>query len=227
MMSAGIFAASQPFRGRILAVQELIRRFLLRKLAIFAAVFAGLFSTQFASAQQVDAFIGGGSLLSSSSNSNSVPAEKGGLYLNIGGDVVFYKHVGVNVETAWRATQGTYGSGTGLNYRPILTDFNLLYQPHLGKKIGFDLMAGIGAGDTRIYEQGVSCSQCYNSSDHFMEHLGGGIRYYVWHHGVFVRPEIHYYHIQNNNSITDNGYFNSNNVFRVGASVGYTFGGSD
>jgi hypothetical protein len=227
MMSAGIFAASQPFRGRILAMQELIRRFLLRKLAIFAAVFAGLFSTQFASAQQVDAFIGGGSLLSSSSNSNSVPAEKGGLYLNIGGDVVFYKHVGVNVETAWRATQGTYGSGTGLNYRPILTDFNLLYQPHLGKKIGFDLMAGIGAGDTRIYEQGVSCSQCYNSSDHFMEHLGGGIRYYVWHHGVFVRPEIHYYHIQNNNSITDNGYFNSNNVFRVGASVGYTFGGSD
>ena len=70
-------------------MQELIRRFLLRKLAIFAAVFAGLFSTQFASAQQVDAFIGGGSLLSSSSNSNSVPAEKGGLYLNIGGDVVF------------------------------------------------------------------------------------------------------------------------------------------
>jgi hypothetical protein len=208
-------------------MQELIRRFLLRKLAIFVAVLAVLFSVHFASAQQVDAFIGGGSLLSSSSNSSLVPAERGGLYLNIGGDVVFYKRLGVNVETAWRATQGTYGSGTGLNYRPILTDFNLLYQPHLGKKIGFDLMAGIGAADTRVYQQGVSCSGCFNSSDHFMEHLAGGIRYYVWHHGVFVRPEIHYYHIQNNNSITDNGYFSSNNVFRVGASVGYTFGGSD
>jgi len=207
-------------------MQELIRRFLLRKLAIFTAVLAVLFSVQFVSAQQGDAFIGGGSLVSSSSNSTAIPSERGGLYLNIGGDLVFYKHLGVNVETAWRATQGALGSGTGLNYRPILTDFNLLYQPHLSKKIGFDLMAGIGAGDTRIYEQGVSCSGCYNSSDHFMEHLGGGIRYYVWRH-AFVRPEIHYYHIQNNDSPTDNGYFNSDNVFRVGASIGYTFGGSD
>jgi opacity protein-like surface antigen len=192
---------------------------------MFVPVLAFLFLAQFASAQQVDAFIGGGTLLSSTGTSG-LPAEKGGLYLNLGGDVVFYKHLGVNVETAWRATQDIYGIGSGENYRPILTDFNLLFQPHLGKKVGLDLMAGIGAGDTRTYEQGVSCSGCFNSSDHFMEHLGGGIRYYVWNH-VFVRPEIHYYHIQNNNSITDNGYFNSNNVFRVGASVGYTFGGSD
>jgi opacity protein-like surface antigen len=192
---------------------------------MFVPVLAFLFLAQFASAQQVDAFLGGGTLLSSTGTSG-LPAEKGGLYLNLGGDVVFYKHLGVNVETAWRATQDVYGVGLGENYRPILTDFNLLYQPHLGKKIGLDLMAGIGAGDTRTYEQGVSCSQCFNSSDHFMEHLGGGIRYYVWNH-VFVRPEIHYYHIQNNNSLTDNGFFNSNNVFRVSASVGYTFGGSD
>ena len=50
-------------------------------------------------------------------------------------------------------------------------------------------------------------------------------RYYVWHH-VFVRPEIHYYHIPNNNNPNNNGFFNSNNVFRVGASIGYTFGGN-
>jgi opacity protein-like surface antigen len=186
-----------------------------------------LFFAQFASAQQGDVFLGGGTLLSSSANSNSsFPSEKGGLYINLGGDVIFYKHLGVNVETAWRATQGVYE--TGLNYRPILTDFNLLYQPRLGKKLGLDLMAGIGAGDTRFYQPGASVSGYANyvSTDHFMEHLGGGIRYYVWNH-VFVRPEIHYYHIQNNNSLTDNGYFNSNNVFRVGASIGYTFGGKE
>jgi opacity protein-like surface antigen len=197
----------------------------LRKLALFAPVFAFLLFTHFASAQQIDAFLGGGTLLSSTNASSGLPAEKGGLYINLGGDVVFHKSFGVNVETAWRATQGVYLSGVE-NYRPILTDFNLLYQPHLGKKAGLDLMAGIGAGSTRFYQPGPSCSGCINyvSTDHFMEHLGGGIRFYVWHH-VFVRPEIHYYHIQNNNTAIDNG-FSSNNVFRVGASIGYTFGGN-
>ena len=208
----------------------------MRKLALLAPVFAFLFFAQFAIAQlasdqQVDVFIGGGTLLSSSassSNSNGLPAEKGGTYLNLGGDAVFLQHrLGLNVETAWRATQGTYVFDE-INYRPILTDFNLLFQPRLGKKVGLDLMGGIGAGSTRLYAPGPSTPGYadYVSTDHFMEHLGAGIRYYPWHH-LFVRPEIHYYHIQNNNSLTDNGYFNSNNVFRVGASVGYTFGGGD
>jgi len=198
----------------------------LRKLAILAPVCAFLFFAQFASAQQGDIFLGGGTLLSSSNSNSTFPSEKGGLFINLGGDVVPFKHFGVNVETAWRATQGVYGSETGLNYRPILTDFNALYQPRLGKKLGLDLMAGIGAADTRLYEQGASEPGVANylSTDHFMEHLGGGIRYYVWRH-VFVRPEVHYYHIQSNNSLSDNGVFNSNNLVRVGASIGYTIGG--
>ncbi len=198
----------------------------MRKLAILAPVCAFLFFAQFASAQQGDIFLGGGTLLSSSNSNSTFPSEKGGLFINLGGDVVPFKHFGVNVETAWRATQGVYGSDTGLNYRPILTDFNALYQPRLGKKLGLDLMAGIGAADTRLYEQGASEPGVANylSTDHFMEHLGGGIRYYVWRH-VFVRPEVHYYHIQSNNSLSDNGVFNSNNLVRVGASIGYTIGG--
>jgi hypothetical protein len=51
-----------------------------------------------------------------------------------------------------------------------------------------------------------------------MVDLGGGIRYYVWNH-VFVRPEVRYYHIVNNTDV-----FSSDNVFRVGASIGYTIG---
>jgi hypothetical protein len=202
----------------------------LRKLALVAPVFAFLFFVQYASAQQGDVFLGGGTLVSSSSNNSitSFPSEKGGLYINLGGDLVFYKRVGVNVETAWRATQGVYGTDTGLNYRPIFTDFNLLYQPRLGKKAGVDLMAGIGSASTRFYTPGPSVAgyASYASTDHFMEHLGGGLRYYVWHH-AFVRPEIHYYHIQNNNNVNNNGAFNTNNVFRIGASLGYTFGGVD
>jgi hypothetical protein len=183
-----------------------------------------LFLAQFASAQQVDIFMGGGTLESPSATNGSNPSMGGGTYLNLGGDVLPVKHFGVNVETAWLATQGVYE--TGLNYRPILTDFNFLYQPHLGKRIGLDLMAGIGAADTRFYTPGASYAGYanYSSTDHFMEHFGGGIRFYVWRH-VFIRPEVHYYHIQDNNSPTDNGYFNSNSAVRVGASAGYTFGG--
>jgi len=178
-----------------------------------------------ATAQSLDVFIGGGTLLSQSPTSGALffqqPAEKGGTYLNIGGQVAgFRHHLGFNIETAWRASQGTY-SGENIGYRPILTDFNALYQPKLGKKMGLDLMGGIGVASTRFYYPTVvTCSYfsgCinYTSSDHFMEHLGVGVRYYVWHH-FFVRPEIHYYHIQNNVE------FNSDNVFRVGASIGYS-----
>jgi len=198
----------------------------LRKLAILPSVCAFLFLAQFASAQQGDIMFGGGTLLSSSSsNSSAAPSENGGTYLNIDGDVVgFKKRLGFNIGTAWRASQGDYGSGTGITFRPILTDFNALYQPRLGKKFGLDLFGGIGIASSRFYvQQIVSCnigSGCinYTSSNHFMEDLGGGIRYYAWRH-FFVRPEVHYYHIQSN---TDE--FNSNNAVRVGASIGYTIG---
>lgn len=197
----------------------------MKKLALPTLVFTLLFAN-IASAQQGDIMFGVGTLLSSSPSSNSVtfqqPAEKGGAYLNISGDVIgFKRRLGFNFETAWRASQASYDGFE--TYRPILTDFNAMYQPRLGKKAGLDLMGGIGIDSTRFYVPAiVSCSffgGCinYTSSNHFMEHVGGGIRYYVWHH-VFVRPEIHYYHIQNNVE------FNSPNIFRAGASIGYTIG---
>lgn len=200
----------------------------MRKIASFAPLFLIFLLAPFASAQQLDFFVGGGTLLSSSPTTGALffqpPAEKGGTYINLGGDVVgFKRRLGFNIETAWKASQGIY-SGENETYRPILTDFNALFQPKFGKKIGLDLMGGIGVAATRFYVPEItSCSYfsggCinYTSSDHFMEHLGAGVRYYVWRH-FFVRPEIHYYHIQNNVE------FNSDSVFRVGASIGYTIG---
>ena len=199
----------------------------MRKLAFLAPVFACLFFAQFASAQQGDIMIGGGTLMSSSPSGGAVsfqqPAEKGGTYINITGDVIgFKRRLGFGVETAWRASQANY-SGENETYRPILTDFNAVFQPKLGKKLGLDLFGGIGIASTRFYVPAiVSCSYIggcinYTSSNHFMEDLGGGLRYYVWHH-AFVRPEVHYYHIQNNVE------FYSPNVIRVGASIGYTIG---
>lgn len=199
----------------------------MRKLVLFAIVFGLFLITGLAQAQQFDVNAGGGTLLSSTNSnslsSNNPTAEKGGTYLNIGFDVIPFRHrLGFGFETAWRASQGT--DFFGQPYRPILYDVNAVYQPRLSKKAGADFMAGIGGQSTRYYSNQFSCNPilgtCINyvSSNHFTEHLGAGIRYYVWGH-FFVRPEIHYYHIQNNT--TD---FTSNNVFRAGASIGYTIG---
>ena len=148
--------------------------------------------------------------------------EKGGLYPTISADVIFHKRVGFNFEASWRARQGNY-AGLGIPFRPILFDFNGVYQPHLSKKVGVDLMGGIGWQSTRFYgyqptSNCVFFGACYTSSNHFLVDVGGGIRYYVRGH-VFVRPEAHFYHIVNNTAD-----FSSNNVVRVGASIGYTIG---
>ena len=199
----------------------------MRKLALLAPVFAFLLSAHFAVAQQGDIMFGGGTLLASSPSgglsSFQSPSEKGGTYLNVTGDVIGFKHrLGFGVETAWKASAGNYPDYEGETYRPILTDFNAVFQPKLRKNLGLDLFGGIGIASTRFYQPEIT--QCsftgcinYTSSDHFMEDFGAGLRYYVWHH-FFVRPEAHYYHIQNNVE------FNSASVVRVGGSIGYTIG---
>ena len=195
----------------------------MRKLALLAPVFAFLFFTQFASAQQADAMFGLGTITSSSSSSGNFLAEKGGLYPSVSADVIFHKRIGFGFETTWRGGQGDY---FGQPYRPIIVDFNGIYQPRLGKKFGLDLMGGIGLQSTRFYgyQPTASCvdfGACYASSHHFLVDVGGGLRYYVWGH-VFVRPEVHYYHIVNNTAD-----FTNNDVIRVGASIGYTIGGPE
>lgn len=197
----------------------------MRKFALFAVVCALVLFASFASAQQVDVMAGGGTLLSSSpftaTQNQPVIAEKGGPYPSAGADIILYHRYGLNFEGAWKYKQGTY-PGYEQGYRPILFDANALFQPRLGRKFGLDLMVGVGAESVRFYSgYSSSCSfaSCNNfvNSNHFLEHLGGGVRYYFFHK-VYVRPEVHYYHIQNNIE------FNSGNVVRAGASVGYTFG---
>jgi len=203
----------------------------LRKLTLLAYVFAFLFFAHFAAAQQVDIMGGGGTLMqpytSNSSQSFTQLAETGGVYLNVGADYVDNdRRFGLNLESSWRYHRASYYGYE--SYRPILTDINVLFQPKLNKKFGLDFMAGIGADSTRFYlPTTVTCghfSGCvlYTSTDHFMEHFAGGLRYYFWH-SVFVRPEANIYHIHGNtNNMT--GGFNSDFVTRVGASIGYTFG---
>ena len=198
----------------------------MRKTALLALICGFIFLASLSQAQQADAMLGFGTIMSSGStacgaNSCVIP-EKGGLYPTISADVIFHKRVGFNFEASWRAKQGNY-AGLGIPFRPILFDFNGVYQPHLSKKVGVDLMGGIGWQSTRFYgyqptSNCVFFGACYTSSNHFLVDVGGGIRYYVRGH-VFVRPEAHFYHIVNNT-----GDFSSNNLVRVGASIGYTIG---
>jgi hypothetical protein len=179
----------------------------------------------FAQAQQGDAMFGGGTIMSSGSCdvTTGLCSEKGGFYPSISADVIFHKRLGFNFETTWKGSQGSYGGPGGQPFRPIILDFNGMYQPKLSKKAGLDLMAGIGMQSTRFYgyQPTSGCvyfGACYASSHHFLVDIGGGIRYYVWGH-VFLRPEAHYYHIVNNTND-----FTSNDIVRVGASIGYTIG---
>lgn len=220
----------------------------MRKSAILATVFAVVVLCSLASAQQGDAYIGGGTMLSSSASSTALVTgtncatnssggflcpEKGGFYLNLGADVVFKRRIGAAFDINWKAGQGAIGGPGGQPYRPLLFTFNGVYQPRLTKKVGADLFGGIGWQTTRFYayQATTSClyfGACYNSSNHFLVDVGGGIRYYVWGH-VFVRPEVRLFHILNNTDTSGSTGigFTSNNVIRVGASIGYTIGGPE
>jgi len=212
----------------------------LRKLAFLASAVSFLLVASFAAAQQGDAMIGFGTVTSPSNSTcgyfggaggNYVCPEKGGLYINLGGDVIFHQRLGAAFDVAWRGGQGAYqGSGAtgqaGQPYRPILFDFNGVYQPNISKKLGADVFGGIGWQSTRFYgyTYNTNCvyfGACYTSTNHFLIDGGAGLRYYFWH-ALFIRPEFHYYYIVGN---TDT--FSSSNIIRVGASIGYTIGGPD
>jgi hypothetical protein len=199
-----------------------------RTTTLLAVITGFFFLASFAQAQQGDASIGFGTIVAPSSSScnpfTGLCPEKGGLYPDLNLDVIFHKRVGFDFETTWKASQGAYGGTGGQPFRPIILDFNGMYQPKLGKKVGLDLLGGVGFQSTRFYGYTATTScvyfgACFNSSHHFLVDVGAGIRYYVWNH-VFVRPEIRYYHIVNNDAD-----FTNNDIIRIGASIGYTIGG--
>jgi hypothetical protein len=204
----------------------------LRKFVLFATVFAFFLIASFASAQQADAMFGFGTMVSpgaASCNFSSGCPEKGGLYPSVSADVIFHRRIGFAYEVTWKATQGVYGGTQGFPYRPIINDFNAIYEPRLGKKLALDVFAGVGWQDTRVYSSNYSCSyfSCtnYTSNNHFLVDVGGGVKYYFWNH-AFIRPEVRYYNVNNNTGNVSLGSFgySSNSILRLGASIGYTIG---
>ena len=189
--------------------------------AFLACVLAAL--VPFAPAQQIDFAVGGSTPWSPSpltaSQAFLPPAEKGGTFAGASLQYLTERHLGLNLEGAFRAQQGLYN---GYQYfRPILYDVNGVYARRMAPKIRADFMAGVG-GETLLFYQQTNCNyaggcRTYVNNTHFLVHAGVGVRYYVWK-TFFVRPEAHYYFIPNNFE------FHSDHVFRIGASIGKTFG---
>jgi Outer membrane protein beta-barrel domain len=201
----------------------------MRKLGLVAAALGVFLAMQLtANAQAVDVGLGFGSLLSPSAASASgdhyPQAIRGGLYPSVRADIFLKKHLGFNGEVAWRARQDLYLTPLGfVPFRPILYDFNAVVGSRFNKNFGADAMAGIGGEDLRFYQPYYNCgfTGCtnYTSSSHFLGHIGGDVRLYV-HGNFFVRPEVHYYMVRNNNE------FSSNHETRLTIGIGYSFFGN-
>lgn len=195
----------------------------MRKFAWFLTACTFIACASLAQGQQLDINVGGAVVTSSTTTNASAAilrdAEKGGTWISVGADAIPFAHrLGFGFEAAWRYHQAS--NPYGQQYRPILYDVNGVFQPKFTKRFGGDFMAGIGAQSLRFNGGPIACgASCitFINSTHLAEHLGAGMRYTFWRH-FFVRPELHYYHIHNNTNA-----FTNDNVFRAGASIGYTF----
>jgi hypothetical protein len=197
-------------------------KYIARNAVLLALVCASVSAfSNFAQAQKVDIAFGVSTVEAPDANSNG-PSLKGGTYTGFSGDVLAWHNFGIGAEVFWRATQSVYNSPLygPIPYRPLFLDVDGIYAPKLASHTYLELSAGIGAMDTRQYCNG--CGNGYNtnydSDKHFMGDLGAGLKIYP-KGGFFIRPEAKLY------LVTNNQLFSSSYSTRVGASIGYTFGG--
>jgi Outer membrane protein beta-barrel domain len=199
-----------------------VRKLLVSLVVVFALGIA-------AQAQEFHAAFGFGTVTAPSATTTangSFPSLSGGLYPSFSGIVIVKHHIGFGGNVAWRASRSLYAGSSGnfgilVPVRPIFYDFDAVYSRTFEKRAGVDLMAGIGGEDLRFYTPYFQCgnfSGCTNyvSSNHFAGHFGAGLRYYFWGH-AFIRPEVHYYAIRNNEE------YNNANAARFTVSIGYSF----
>ena len=155
---------------------------------------------------------------SSASGNYNFQTQAGGLYSAFSADFLLHHNLGVGGEIAWRWRQNLYQGYEP--FRPLFYDINGVYAPRFGKKLGAQVSAGIGAESIRFYSGQYTCNfvTCtdYVSSNHFMGHVGAGLKVYV-RGNFFIRPEADLYLIRNNYE------FSAGYATKVGAAIGYTF----
>lgn len=174
---------------------------------------------------QIDIAGGGSTLFSTKSISSSAafipPALSGGVYPSLSADVLLDNHFGFNAEGTFRYHEGIYAGFQ--KFRPVFYDVNGLYTRTVSPKIRFDALAGLGGESLIFYNSYAPCPASGTcrpqlSGTHLVLHAEAEVRYYPWRlRHLFLRPEAHFYRI------IDNTEFNSGNILRLGASIGYSF----
>jgi len=191
----------------------------LRKLTILLVAFCALFLFGAAAhAQQFDLTLGFSGVTGPKSTA-SAQTISGGTYPDFGLDFLFFKNLGVGFDAAFRAHQNLYQGFQP--FRPFFYTADAVFAPPLGKRAQLEVKAGIGAESVHFYTATLTCTTfggCNNfvSSNHFMGHVGGGVRLFVTK-SIFIRPEAHLYIVHNNVE------FSGSRVTRFGASIGYAF----
>jgi hypothetical protein len=173
-----------------------------------------------AAGQSVDAYFGLNALTA------SVPAGYaqlgGGVFPEVGGDVIFFHGLGVGADVSWRGSQNNYG---GVYYRPLYYDFNAVWQP-----VGFTsltpfhitpvLEAGVGSQSLRVYQNQYTCSffggcSNYTSSNHFVGHLAVMVKFYITSR-IFIAPQAQLFIIRHDTE------FGASTSHLYGIALGYT-----
>lgn len=193
------------------------------RLAIVLSCILGM--AGLASAQSVDAYFGLNALTATHTD---MPYLGGGAFLNVGGDLIFFHGLGFGGEAAWRASTMSYfippspalPNGFAAPARPVLYDFDAVWEPLSLPWITPVVEAGIGAASFRFYTPYYSCGAftgCsdYASSNHLLLHLGIAANVYLTDH-IFIRPMADLYVIRHDNE------FGSSTARRFGVAIGYT-----
>jgi len=148
----------------------------------------------------------------------------GGVFLGLGGDVMFRRHFGVGMEFNVQPAKSDYGP---LKFRQAFYDFNGIYAPVNGKRIQLQLQGGVGGARTSFSFTQASCvgtavcstqSQPVGTVNHFQAHAGIGLQLFVTDH-VFIRPQFDLHYVPNLNQQFGGNYVPQGSVW-----VGYSFG---
>lgn len=145
-------------------------------------------------------------------------------FLTIKGDIMLYKHFGVDAEGSFQPSHKTYGP---LLARETFYDFNGVYQPWSSKRAAFRIEGGIGGARTSLsFNEGacvgnITCTNSVEpvgSANHFAIHVGAGVQFFVTQH-IFIQPQFDYRYVP---GLTDE--FNSNSVPSAMVAVGFAGG---
>ena len=134
-----------------------------------------------------------------SSNCQKLPS-LGGVFMGVGGDIMFTDRFGAGAQVAFTPAQGDDGP---LQYRQTFFDGNGLYEPVRNKRYVLQLQGGIGTARTSFSYTATSCvgtavcqtqSQTVGSTSHFQMHLGAAVQVFVTEH-IFVKPQFDYHYV--------------------------------